>query len=99
MTTTMYSTHEKSIVRTTALVLAVAGAGYVAGAILQGTTPVRGESAAFAQSAESRDLLSAGGIVPRTDAIDWDRADRERISQPRECDVAKGISTACLFMD
>jgi hypothetical protein len=97
----MYSAHRRSIVRPIALVLAVAGAGYVAGALFHGIAPVRGESAAFAtsaQAAESRPLFE-GGTIPAADAIDWSRSDRERILEPRECDLAKGISTACLFMD
>ena len=101
-TTPTYSAHQRSIVRPIALVLAVAGMGYVAGALLHGTAPVRGESAAFApsaQAAEPRDSLSASGVVPPANAVDWDRSYRERISEPRECDVAKGILTACLFMD
>ena len=102
MTTSRYSAHRRSIVRPIAFLLAVASVGYVGAAFFQATAPVSGESAAFtqsAQAAEPRDLLSESGIVPRTDTVDWDRADPERISQPRECDVAKGISTACLFMD
>jgi len=90
------------MVRPIALVLAVAGVGYVAGALLLGTTPVRGESAAFAasaQAAEPRDPLSTSGTIPAVYAVDWGRSDRDRISEPRECDVPKGISTACLFMD
>lgn len=102
MTTSMSSDRRRSIVRPIAFVLAVASAGYVGAAFFHGTAPLRGGSAAFAQAAqaaEPRDPLSASGIVPRTEAIDWDRGDPERISQPRECDVARGISTTCLFMD
>ena len=102
MTTPMYPAHRRSIVRPIALALAVAGAGYVAGALLHGTASPRDGSAAFAQSAqaaEPRDLLPASRTVPAVDAVDWDRSDGERISEPRECDVAKGISISCLFMD
>lgn len=102
MTTAMYPAHRRSIVRAIALMLAVSGAAYVAGAFFHGTAPLRGESAAFVQSvqaAEPQDPLPASGTVPSVYAIDWGRSDRERISQPRECDVANGISTACLFMD
>jgi len=102
MTTPMYAAHRRSIVRPIALVLAVAGAGYVAGALVHGTSSPRDGSTAFArsaQAAEPRDSLSASGIVLPANAVDWDRSYRERISEPRECDVAKGISTACLFMD
>ena len=101
-TTPMYSAHQRSIVRPIALVLAVASMGYVAGALLHGTAPVRSESAAFApsaQAAEPRDPLSASGTIPAAYGVDWGRSDRERIWEPRECDVPKGISTACLFMD
>ena len=102
MTTPMYPAHRRSIVRPIALVLAVASAGYVAGALLHGTTSPRDGSAAFArsaQAAEPRDPLSTSGTITAAVAVDWDRSDRERISEPRECDVPKGISTACLFMD
>jgi len=102
MTTPIYSVHRKSIVRPIALMLAVAGAGYVAGAFFHATALLRGGSAALVQSvqaAEPRDPLSANGTVQPADAIDWVQSGRERMSQPRECDVAKGISTACVFMD
>jgi len=98
----MYSAHQRAIVRPIALVLAFASMAYVAGALLHGTTPVRGESAAFvpsAQAAEAPDLLSAGGTIRAADAFSWARSDGEQFSEPRECDLAKGISTACLFMD
>lgn len=101
-TTPMYPAHRRSIVRPIALVLAVASAGYVAGALFHGTTSPRDGSAAFArsaQAAEPRDTLSTSGTITAAVAVDWDRSDRERISEPRECDVPKGISTACLFMD
>ena len=101
-TTPLYSAHQRSIVRPIALLLAVAGAGYVAGAFFHGTAPLRGGSAALVQSvqaSEPRDPLSANDTVPPADAIDGVQSDRERMSQPRECDVAKGISIACVFMD
>lgn len=102
MTTRMYSAHRRSVVRPIALLLAVAGAGYAAGAFFHGTAPLRGGSAALVQSvqaSEPRVPLSANGAVAPTGAIEWAQPDRERMSQPRECDVAKGISTACVFMD
>ena len=102
MTTRAYSAHRRSVVRPVALLLAVAGAGYVAGAFFHGTAPLRGGSAAFVQSvqaSEPRGPLSARGTDLPADAIDRVQSDRERMSQPRECDVAKGISIACVFMD
>ena len=102
MTTRMYSAHRRSVVRPIALLLAVAGAGYVAGAFFHGTAPLRGGSAALVQSvqaAEPRDPLPASGAVRPANAVDRSRFDREGFSEPRECDLAKGISTACLFMD
>ena len=102
MTTPLYSAHRRSMVRPIALVLAVASAGYVAGALLHGTTSPRDGSAAFARSAkaaEPRDPLPASSAVRPANAVDWSRFDREGFSEPRECDVPKGISTACLFMD
>ena len=102
MTTRMDSTHRRSVMRPIALLLAVAGAGYVAEAFFHGTAPLRGGSAAFVQSvqaSEPRDPRPANGTVPPADGIDRFQSDRERMSQPRECDAAKGISIACVFMD
>ena len=102
MTTPLYSAHRRSVMRPIALVLAVAGAGYVAGAFFHGTAPLLGGSAAVVrsvQAAESRGPLVARGAAPPAGAIDWVQSDREGMSQPRECDMAKGISAACVFMD
>jgi hypothetical protein len=100
----MYPAQRRSIVRPIVHVLAVAGAGFVAGALFHNLVSSRDVSAAFAtpaRAAESnfRDALPAIGTAPSADTVDWDRSDREQISEPRECDVAEGITTACLFMD
>jgi hypothetical protein len=102
MFTFTYSNFRKSFVRSTAVLLAVAGTGYVAGA-LQNPLGARDPSAAFARSVHAapsdvQDPLASTSTVA-TPAVDWSRIDGERIAHPRECDLAQGISTDCIFMD
>ena len=94
----------RSFVRRTALLLAIAGAGYLAVALFHDTASFDDGSAAFAQPAQAaasshRELLPATRAVPPAGAVDWGRSGGELIQNPRECDLEKGISTACLFMD
>ena len=89
-------------VRRGALALAVASAGYVAGALLHGTPSSSGASTGFAPSAAAAEPLVLSltlDAVPSADAIDWGPPASDRIEQPRECDATVGISTACIFMD
>jgi hypothetical protein len=88
-------------------VLAVGSAGYVAGALLQSSGSVRDVSAAFAPPAFARPIeppdfnhaaRPATGIVPAA-PVELGRSDHERLLEPRECDLTKGISTDCMFMD
>ena len=104
MTIPKYPSHRRLIARRSALVVAVAGAGYVAGALFHDTASFRDGSAAFARPASAaestlRDPLPATRAVAPAGAVDWGRSDGGRIPDPRECDVAKGITTACMFMD
>ena len=104
MTTPMYAAQGTSIVRRTAVVLAVAGAGFIAGALLHGPIGSRDVSAAFAQPAEAAksnflQTTPATSTIAPAGADEWGQSDGGRIFEPRECDLPKGISTACLFMD
>ena len=104
MPTFTYPNRESSFVRSTVILLAVAGTGYVAGALLHNTVSSRDDSVAFArpvQAAKSnlRDPRPATGTVAAAGAVEWGRPDSERIPEPRECDLVHGISIACLFMD
>jgi hypothetical protein len=104
MTTPMYAVQGTSIVRRTAVVLAVAGAGFITGALLHSPIGFRDVSAAFAQPAQAAqsNLLQttpATGTIAPAGADEWAPSDGERIFEPRECDLPKGISTACLFLD
>ena len=104
MPTFTYPNRERSFVRSTVILLAVAGTGYVAGALLHNTVSSRDDSVAFArpvQAAKSnlRDPRPATGTVAAAGAVEWGRPDSERIPEPRECDLVHGISIACLFMD
>lgn len=109
MTTFKYSGHRRAIVRRTALTLVVAGAGYAAVAFLHDTTSRPNESVAFAPRARAAELnrhasppaISADrpNIVPSAVTIHSGPSDSARIQDPRECDVKKGIETACMFMD
>jgi hypothetical protein len=49
MTTTAYPPRGRSILRSTAVLLLIAGTGYVAGALMHGTFATRDASVAFAQ--------------------------------------------------
>jgi hypothetical protein len=98
MPTFTYTLRGRSLVRSTLILLTVTSAGYVAGAFLHPGSS-RDVSAAFAapvQAAESnfRDSLITSSFVARPAAEEW-----SRIPEPRECDLAGGISSACLFMD
>jgi hypothetical protein len=104
MPTFAYPNRGRSFVRSTVVLLAVAGTGYIAGAFFHNLESSRDNSAAFAHSAQAaefniRDPLPATGNVAPAYADGRDRSDGGRIAEPRECDLAKGISTACLFMD
>jgi len=92
--------------RATIAALAIAAAGYVAGAVVQSTLAPSTAPSAFAQQARaaginSRDAeppaASTFAIAPSADASR--RLDPEWSETPRECNLQKGIATACIFMD
>jgi len=104
MPTFTYPNPGRSFVRFAVLLLAVAGTSYFAGARFHSPISSRDVSAAFATpalAAESNftNPLQATGIVAPARADERGRFDGERIPQPRECDLPKGISTECIFLD
>jgi hypothetical protein len=108
MTTTLHSPRRRMIVRRTALALAVAGTGYVIGALVNGPASPREASTAFTRPAQAAEpalrapLRARQTVAPKTvppAAADSVQSAGARIQDPRECDVAKGIETACMFMD
>jgi len=103
MPTFTYTLRGRSLLRSTLLLLTIAGAGYVAGGFLDNTGSSRDASAAFAppvRAAESNlhDALRTTGTAPPTD-IGIGQFGGEQIPQPRECDLTNAISTECLWMD
>src|SRR5215471_14032419 len=89
-------------VRSTIAALAIAAAGYVAGALVQPTLAPRGEAGAIAQPARAAQIDARGPaptltFVPRAD--DSRALDPEWTLSPRECNVELGITTACMFLD
>jgi len=104
MTSRLYPAQGRSIVRRPAAVLAIAGAAFIAGALLHGPMSSRDVSSAFAQPARAaqsnfRERMPVTGTIAPADVDEWARSEGERIVEPRECELARGISTACLFMD
>jgi len=104
MTSRLYAAQGRSIARRTAAALAVAGAAFIAGALSQSTMGFRDVSTAFAQSAgavpsDLRARMPVTAIIAPARVDEWAGFEGERLFEPRECDLAKGISTACLFMD
>ena len=92
--------------RATIAALAIAAAGYFVGAVVQSTRAPNNEPAAFAQRAQAAgiNLRDAGPAVAATFAIAPSadasrRMDAEWLETPRECNLEKGVSTACIFMD
>ena len=100
MPTRTRSNRRKSLLPSTLLVLSLLTTGYVGGAIFY-AAPSRGVSPTFAPPAEMAapdvQIQSAPPatvkVAPRP-GNEW-----EPVPEPRECDLANGISTACLFLD
>lgn len=104
MTSRLYAAQGRSIARRTVAVLVVAGAAFIAGALSHSPIWFRDVSTAFAQQARAaqsnfRERMPVTGTIASADVDEWARSEGERIFEPRECELAKGISTACLFMD
>jgi len=84
--------------------LAVAGAGFVAEALWHNPMSSRDVTDAFASPARAaepniQDQLRATAIAPPASTDGIGQFDGEQIPQPRECDLAKGISIECMWLD
>ena len=103
MTTRMHTVSSNSIVGRNALAVVVVTGSFIAGAMFQGPRWPYDTSAAFAQPARAAqsDLQTPAPITELIAPVrtDWGRSGDEQIFEPRECDLPKGISIACLFMD
>ena len=90
--------------RSTGVLLIVAAVGYVTGAVVQNSLPPSVDPVAFAQpvraaeSSSSVVLAAAASVATVPSAVKLRRSDTG-IEDPRECDLPKGISTQCIFMD
>ena len=96
---------KRSGMRSTVVLLTVAAMGYGAGALVHDPLRLTNDPVAFVQpvqaaEANSGDAFPAAATlatVLRADDSRWSAA--EWTENPRECDAARGISTACIFMD
>jgi hypothetical protein len=91
-----YPNHGRAVARSAVILLAVVGAIDVAEALLDMSAASAGDSVAFARSLPAAEP-SADIVTPYV--VDWSRAEDALSTQPRECDMAKGIATECVFMD
>ena len=90
--------------RSAGVLLIAAGIGYVTGALVHTSLPPPNDPVAFAQPVRAAEASSNANLpaaaslasVPGGDKLR--RSDAE-IEEPRECDLPKGISTSCIFMD
>ena len=102
MTTRMQTASSQSIVGRTALAVVVVTGSFIAGSMFQGPRWPYDTSAAFAQPARAAhsDLQTPAPITELIAPVrtDWGRSGDD-FFEPRECDLPKGISIACLFMD
>jgi hypothetical protein len=84
--------------------LIAAAIGYVAGAVVHNSLPPPNDPLAFAQPVQAAQANSDAALPLAANLFTLPSADELRrsdagIEDPRECDLPKGISTACLFMD
>ena len=99
-----HSVRERSNTRSTVALLAVTAIGYVTAAVVHESLPPRNDPAAFAQpfravEVSSVDALPAPATLATMPGADTVRGSDAQIEDPRECDLARGISAACIFMD
>ena len=100
-----YPGRGRSNMRSTVVLLVVAAIGYVTGALVHDSLPPPNDPVAFARpvraaEANSGDALLTSATMATVPGVDDSRRfDAEWTETPRECDLAKGISTACIFMD
>jgi hypothetical protein len=91
--------------RSTVVLLAIAGVGYAVAALVHDSLPFPNDPVAFARPAHATESNSnfappvAATMATMSDTAGPRRFDPEWTETPRECDLGKGISTACLFMD
>ena len=101
----LYSGRGRSGIRSTIVLLTIAGMGYIAGAVIHGSLPPSNEPVALARSASAAETNSGNGLpaavpLPTLRGAHESRGlDADGVENPRECDLLKGVSTACLFMD
>jgi hypothetical protein len=84
------------------VLLAVTALGGVAGALVRQSEPHANEGVAIAQPLEIPPIEGADGVPAFTlppPGVFEPRRFEDWIDASRECDVARGISTACIFMD
>ena len=93
-----YSRRKRSFVRSAAVALFAASAGYVAGAVVHGTFGKGDASAAFAQPIQAVQPEPASNAFTPPD-LGWTRSIVESVEAPRECDATRGLITECVFMD
>ena len=83
--------------RSTVVLLAVAATGYVAAALVHDALPHSNGAAVFARPVRAAETNAGDTLrVPATLGM---VPDAEWTESPRECDLGKGISTECIFMD
>jgi hypothetical protein len=91
-------------IASTIVLLAVAAMGYNALAFVRETLPPPNDAATLARpdrGAETK-LDNVPLAAPLVTVPDFDESrfsDAEWTESPRECDLGKGIASACLFMD
>jgi hypothetical protein len=99
-----YPVRSTSIARSTVLSLAATAAGFTLGALSTSLVSPGDVSAAFtppdwaAESIVAPPLRPTSGSVPKA-ATGGGMPVGEVIPQPRECDLTKGVSTECVWMD
>jgi len=84
--------------------LFVAAIGYVTGALVHNSLPPPNDPLAFAQPVQAAEANSGAFLPAPSSLATVPGADKLRRSDagtedPRECDLPKGITTACIFMD
>jgi hypothetical protein len=104
MRTFTYQSHGRSLLGFAGLLLAVAATAFIGGALVYAPAAPSDASAGFVQPAQAAarpfgNAVPAIGPAAPTDAVESGRSDDPQIPEPRECDLSKGISTACVFMD
>jgi hypothetical protein len=84
------------------VLLAVATIGGVAGALVRESEPHANEGVAIAQPLVTPPIEGDDGVPAFTlppSRVFESRRFEDWIDASRECDVSRGISTACIFMD